>query len=117
MQESAGVLVPQRYPGVVKAALVVLRQVGAAQLNDLAVQVNHRGAFNGLVSQYLAQGASLAPSADEHRPGLGMEQHRGMHQGFVVDEFVRLGGLRFAVKNQASAKDVGIQDLHLLIGG
>ena len=116
-QVGAGILMQQGQTGVVKTALMMLRQMLAAQLHYGGVQVQHNHPRHGGMGQDFAQGAALAAAADENPGRMGVDQHCRLHQGLVVDMLVPLGGLGFAVQHQAAAVEVGFHHLDVLVVG
>ena len=94
----------QMRAGIVKAALVMVGEVFAAELNHFRVQINHRRAFHRAVGQYFPECAAFAAAADENLLWFRVAEHRRMHQRFVVDMLVPFGRLGFAVEYQTTAK-------------
>ena len=104
LEIAARVLVPQLGPGVVERALMHLRQVRLAELDDLAVDVHHDGAVDGGIPEDLPQGGALAAADHEgaSRRPVGGEQAR-VDQGLVIDELIALARLDPPVEHQGLA--------------
>ena len=58
---------------------------------------------------------AFTPTDHEDPPRIGMAQEGRMDERFMVDEFVRLGRLHLAVKNETAPVTVGLKDFHFLI--
>ena len=83
--------------GIVEAALMVIGEVFAAELDHLRVQIDHGSAFHRSVGQHLAEGAAFAAAPDENLLGSRMAEHGRMHQRLMVDMLVPFRGLSLAV--------------------
>ena len=115
LHEPAGIVVVQLQPRVIKRPLVVRRQVLAAQLDHLPVQVHHGHALHRIVAKHLAGRGALAAAGDAHSLGPRMVDHRRVDQSLVVHELVRLGRLRLAIQDQATTKAARLEHLHPLV--
>jgi hypothetical protein len=115
LQIAARVLVPYLGPGVVERALMHLRQVRLAELDHLAVDVDHDGPGDGRVPENLPEGGALAPADHQGTLGcrVGGEQAR-VDQGLVVNELIALAGLDPPVEHQGLAVGRRLQDLDVL---
>src|SRR5439155_1266728 len=113
------VMNPQVVPNVgariLEDPLVHLRQVLLAELDDLAVNVDHDPAPDAGVAKDLAKGGPLAAADDQARLGRVIAgQHARVNQRLVVDEVFRLAGLDPAVEHQQLAVGGGFHDLRVL---
>ena len=110
-----GVLVTELGPGVLERPLVHLGQVLLAELDHLAVDVDHDGVAHRGVAEHLAERGALA--AADHQPGprgrLG-GQHARVDEGLVIDELIALARLDAAVEDQHLAVRPGLHDLDVL---
>ena len=68
------------------------------------------------MAQDLAQRRSFAAAADQDTPGVGMGDHRRMHEQFVIDVLVDFGGLNLSVDDQTPAQVVELLNDHILVG-
>ena len=102
---------------VVEGALVVTAEVLLAQVDDLAVDVDHHDALYAVVGQHLADGRALAAAGDEDRPGLRVRDHARLYQRLVVYELVQCGRLRLAVQYEGAAEQRSVLDDHRLVVG
>ena len=116
-QVGAGILMQQGQAGVVKTALMMLRQILTAQPHHFRIQVQHRYLLHGRMGQDFPQSAALAAAADENPGRVRVAQHCRLHQGLVVDMLVPLGGLGFAIQHQAASVKVGFHHLDVLVLG
>ncbi len=110
------VLVQQGQAWVVEGPTVVLGQVLAAEVHDLAVQVDHDHVGRRAVPEHLAGGRALAAAGDEHAARAGVREHDRLHEALVVHPLVGLGGLGLAVEHERAAEGSGIEHLDVLVG-
>ena len=106
---------PGLRPRVLEGALVHLRQVLLAELDHLAVDVDHDGAPDAGIPEDLPEGGPLTAADDQAglRAALG-GQHAGVDERLVVDEVFRLARLDAAVQDQHLAVGRRLHDLHVL---
>src|SRR6185312_1088175 len=88
------VFVPYLGPGVVERALMHFWQVRLAELDHLAVDVDHDGPGDGGVPEDLPERRAFATADHQSAAGrrLGRQEAR-VDQSLVVDELVTLAGL------------------------
>src|SRR5437660_7517550 len=86
-----------------------------AELDDLAVDVDHDGSRQGGVPQELPEGRSLPASDDQRALRRALHgQQTGIDEGLEVDELVMLAGLDTAVQDQELTVRRRHHDLDLL---
>ena len=73
---------------IVEGALVHLGQVLAAEIDQLAVDIDHDGALDAGVAQHLAQGGALAAAGDQDALRVGVGDQGRVDQRLVIDVLV-----------------------------
>src|SRR5258708_6075880 len=85
-----------------------------AEIHDFAINVHHRHLLDARVAQNLADGGPFAAAQDQHLLRLRMQHHRWLHEAFMVNKFIQLGGLHFAIEDQTTPERIGIRQDRLL---
>mmetsp|Transcript_14064 Transcript_14064/g.40489 ORF Transcript_14064/g.40489 Transcript_14064/m.40489 type:complete len:217 (-) Transcript_14064:30-680(-) len=98
----------------VREGLLILNQVLLAEVHDVPVDVHHDALLHRLVAEHLAGGRTLAAAADVDGLRVRVQEHGGVHQGLVVDEFVDLCRLQQAVDHEALAEGLELHDVDRL---
>src|SRR3989442_3336072 len=87
-----------------------------AERYELSIDIDHDHGLDGGMAQDLAQRGSYAAAADQDTPGVGMGDHRRMHEQFVIDILVDFGGLNLSVDDQTPTQVVELLNDHILVG-
>src|SRR3989442_4145912 len=87
-----------------------------AERHELSIDIDNDYRCDRGMAQDLAQRGSFAAAADQDTPGVGMGDHRRMHQQFVIDILVDFGGLNLSVDDQTPAQVVELLNDHILVG-
>ena len=90
------------------------RQVAAAILDDIGVDLDDGDAPDVPVLQHLPQRTAVAAADDEDVPDRPMGEEWRVGQHLMVEVFVRFGGLEDAVEDQDPAEGRGVEDHQLL---
>jgi len=81
---------------------------------DKTVYFDDGGRLDGGVFHEFPQAAAVAAADDADSRGVLVHHHRGMDDGFMIDEFVTLGKHDDVGQAQDLAETVGVEDLDFL---
>ncbi len=95
----------------------MIGQIFLAHLDHGRIDLDHGDMFDAHVLGDFTQHAAVATADDQHTLGCTVRQNRHMGEHFVVDEFVRFGGLNDAVQRHDTAHARVLEDHQVLVIG
>src|SRR6202034_3982665 len=100
---------------VVEGAHMKGAEILPAQINQLAIKIDHGGRANAFMDQDLAEGRALAASKDQDILRRWMTQHGWLHEQLMVERLVIFRALDLAVQEKRQAVIVGLGDYDALV--
>ncbi len=108
-QVAVGVIDHQLDAGVVQAARRRWEEL-AADIDDLAIDLDHGHFLHTAVAQHFARHATIAAAEDEHAFRVRHDAQRRMHQAFGVERLIEVRERDGTAKRQHFAEGMAIVD-------